>query len=202
MELTFPNDPWFAEQTARHGGIFDRPSYEAALSYVTDWRRAVDGGAHVGTWTVALSEKFDTVHAFEPDPDNYKCLEANTKHLRKIVRHDVALGAGWGAAAMVKGSENSGQAHLGTEGPAVKIAPLDDYGFTSLGFLKLDVEGYELHAILGARDTIMRCKPIILIEENGLCERYGTRDGDAPDLLKTMGMVKLAQVNKDHIFGW
>jgi hypothetical protein len=46
----------------------------------------------------------------------------------------------------------------------VKLVALDDFGFTRLDFLKLDIEGMELEALEGARRTVETCRPIMLVE--------------------------------------
>ncbi len=47
----------------------------------------------------------------------------------------------------------------------VDIRPLDDFGF-SPELAKIDVEGFELSVLLGMRNTLARCSPLLLIECN------------------------------------
>ncbi|NET73644.1 MAG: FkbM family methyltransferase, partial [Sphaerospermopsis sp. SIO1G2] len=46
----------------------------------------------------------------------------------------------------------------------VPVHKLDDYNFQDVGFIKIDVEGFESKVIAGASQTIIREKPIILME--------------------------------------
>jgi FkbM family methyltransferase len=46
----------------------------------------------------------------------------------------------------------------------VRLVALDDFRFTRLDFLKLDIEGMELEALEGARRTVEACRPIMLVE--------------------------------------
>ena len=41
---------------------------------------------------------------------------------------------------------------------------LDSYGFSNVGFIKIDVEGFEAAVLAGARDTILRERPVMQIE--------------------------------------
>ncbi len=47
--------------------------------------------------------------------------------------------------------------------PVQKLA-LDDMKLERVDFIKLDIEGMEMEALLGAQQTIARCRPILLIE--------------------------------------
>ena len=46
----------------------------------------------------------------------------------------------------------------------MQVMAVDDLGCTRLDFLKLDVEGMEAEALEGARQTIERCRPIMMVE--------------------------------------
>jgi FkbM family methyltransferase len=49
---------------------------------------------------------------------------------------------------------------------------IQDLGLTSLGFVKIDVEGHELSVINGALDTFSRLKPLILMEVEARHHEY------------------------------
>jgi len=66
--------------------------------------------------------------------------------------------------------------------------------------IKMDVEGFELTVLRGAEDTIARCKPILIIEENGLAEDYGYRNRDIQDWLAFRGYCPTAQSSRDVIY--
>jgi hypothetical protein len=46
----------------------------------------------------------------------------------------------------------------------VPVRALDDFELQDVGFIKIDVEGYELATLRGADATIRRCRPNLLIE--------------------------------------
>lgn len=46
----------------------------------------------------------------------------------------------------------------------MKLATLDSYRYRNVGFIKIDAEGSEMDIVDGARETILRCRPGMLIE--------------------------------------
>jgi hypothetical protein len=46
----------------------------------------------------------------------------------------------------------------------VKGRSIDSYEFPEVDLLKIDIEGMEIQALRGARDTIQRCRPIMIME--------------------------------------
>lgn len=176
----------------------DLDHLRGALRLVKGRGVAVDGGAHTGIWAQHLARTFQVVHAFEPVPDNLRLFRNG------VVPWPVALGAQKMRAHMRPGIKNTGQWHIVNE-PAddsieVQVVDLDTIDLQALDFLKLDVEGYEFFALLGARETILRCRPAVLIEENGLCTRYGIAENMASAHLQTLGYRHAGQWNKDHLF--
>ena len=47
---------------------------------------------------------------------------------------------------------------------AVQTAKIDDLGSADIGFIKIDVEGFESAVLRGARQTIARDRPTIFVE--------------------------------------
>lgn len=201
--MKFP-DPWFEQAYIKQGRDFEKQSRDAALKYVTEWYCAVDGGAHVGVWSKALCNHFSSVVAFEPCPENYQYLTDNLAGRTNLTCLQYALGDTVGWASMKPGpgddpNQNSGQWHL-TDGNDVRVMLLDAFKLQGVGFIKLDVEGYEYFALKGAESTIKRDRPVILIEENGLCKRYGIKDGQAGDYLKALGYNLKERIFRDEVW--
>lgn len=46
----------------------------------------------------------------------------------------------------------------------IRIETLDSYGFEDVDIIKIDVEGFEYDVMLGAKDTVDRCRPVVQVE--------------------------------------
>ena len=82
----------------------------------------------------------------------------------------------------------------------VEIRTLDEFGFTNVGFIKVDVEGTERDVLDGAHRIIMRDRPALVLEllsgthadpgavTKGICDDFGyeaflvTRESKVPAL--------------------
>ena len=54
--------------------------------------------------------------------------------------------------------------HSFKENYMVKTKTLDSFNLSGIDFIKIDVEGYELHVLSGGRETIAKNKPKLYIE--------------------------------------
>lgn len=170
---------------------------ELAAAFSERKKLAIDCGAHRGVVTKKLLEIFDEVVAIEPSD-----LADQIKGARVVKR---ALGSRPGYVALAPGKTNTGQQHC-VEGFDIEVITLDSLDLAP-DFIKMDVEGMEYFAILGAEQTIKKHRPVIMFEENGLNRRYGVRDGEVGQLLESWGFERVAVVSsnppdEDWIYKW
>jgi len=205
--LAFPECDEFMLGELKMDGTYQIAHLEAALKYVKDWRCAVDGGAHVGVWSLRMARSFDRVISAEPSADTFECLERNLllRNCRNVDARNVALGAEDGFASMTLDAinaerKNTGARHIAA-GLDVRIETIDSWRLPELGFLKLDVEGSEPAALEGAADTIARCRPVILYENKWLWTKHFGHPKDAVDkILRRLGYRHIETVVKDAIW--
>jgi hypothetical protein len=57
----------------------------------------------------------------------------------------------------------------------VPVRSLDSYDFENVGFIKIDVEGFEEAVLWGGIETITRDKPIMYIEDDRMEKRSSLR---------------------------
>ena len=125
----------------------------------------VDGGACLGDHTASYASRARHVHAFEANPETAQALAYNCRGLPVTV-HDVGLSDVF-ADATITTDPNVGASRIVPNGGVspTRVQRLDAYGLEP-NLIKLDIEGYEVKALRGARETIMRCRPILVVEVN------------------------------------
>lgn len=203
----FPDVDKFMVGQLKSDGTYQGSHLDAAMTFVTDTRLAIDGGAHVGTWTKRLSALFEEVIAVEPSPDTFEALVDNIQRftLANVSAKQVALGCQRGRVSMTLDAKNEARANTGARfvqpGEDVFVVTIDEWNLTALGFLKLDIEGSEVLALQGAVQTIKRCQPIILFENKKLWTRYGFAATAPQTLLTQLGYRQLSVVGCDLIYG-
>ena len=121
----------------------------------------VDVGANYGDTAIWWAKTFGSkVFAFEPLVDVYNELNENVKlNGVDVITYNVALGNG----KEIKGNSSGNMFSIGGS-TKIKTIKLDDYLFERLNLLKIDVEGFEYEVLQGAKKTISRYRPKIIIE--------------------------------------
>ena len=116
------------------------------------------------------------------------------------MRIKAALGMAVGKTSMKAGKDNNGQYHM-VDGDDVDVITIDSLNLNP-DFIKLDVEGMELKVIIGGLNTINKYHPALMVEMNGLSERYGNSDQDLVEFLNNIGYTQEGKWNKDYLFVW
>ena len=134
-----------------------------------------DCGANIGFFTrFALNSGAGRVVAFEPSPDNALCLKRNLE--REIAEGKVTVieKAVWNEDTVLNFStvnlSNPGGHHVieqGSTGVEVSATSMDrvceQLQLTQLDYVKMDIEGAEVHALEGARRIIQKFHPRLCV---------------------------------------
>ena len=140
----------------------------------------VDVGAHDGAFTLPFAQlPRSRVLAFEPLPAAFARLATAAGNLPNVEARQEALGDHRGEAVLaipvVDGIANEQWASTAkgyaAHGPrvaeqrvTVPLRRLDEFGLGDLTAVKLDAEGAEYEVLRGARETLLRCRPVLSIE--------------------------------------
>jgi len=125
----------------------------------------VDAGANIGIYSQFLSRCVGltgVVHSFEPSPENFERLQSAMRKLANVRLCQAAVGECSGRSKLyVSDHLNVDHRTYATEGDSRRAVPidivaLDDYFKPGqrVDFIKMDIQGYELHALRGANRVL------------------------------------------------
>lgn len=129
----------------------------------------IEGGAHIGIHTIRFSELANQgfIHSFEASPRNYNILK-NTLDVNKINNVNLQNKALYLKNDIVYVNESFAPDQdsivENNNGFPIEAISIDSLNLDKVDFIKLDIEGGEANAFIGAINTINRCKPIITFE--------------------------------------
>ena len=140
---------------------------------LSNCNRAIDIGANVGVWSYWLSKYAKQVESFEPNPKVFNALK-NIK-IKNVNSYNIALSNKTGSVDLLIPKGSKGFSNQGASLSSIKVQGehksisieakrLDEYNFLDVDFIKIDVEGHEHEVIEGARETIKKFKPTMVIE--------------------------------------
>ncbi len=125
----------------------------------------VDLGAYNGDTVIRYTSLFpqiEEIHAVEPDSRNFRKLNENTSHLN-VNYYNALISDEVGQAHMAR---NKGRGNSESSNGEVIIPAITVDSFMQgrkVDFIKFDVEGNEHKAIIGAKETIQKYRPQMLV---------------------------------------
>jgi len=143
----------------------------------------MDIGANIGCTAILFADLASKVYAFEAAPSTYKLLSENIalSKLPAVETFNIGLGEAPGETTLTFSADNrSGgfvsdqtQANAGHIVEHISINTIDNLAKTlqlkRLDFIKIDVEGFELKVINGAKEVLNTYQPIVVLELNHWC---------------------------------
>ena len=168
---------------------FKETSRESLLNLIDENQTIIDIGANVGNVSLQIAYLLGDhghVHSFEPDPLNFKRIEANVKRndFKNIQLNNLGLGNEEGSFHIATVNEgNQGMNRIVGEHSDLKnlrkieVTTLDNYveknHLKKINLIKIDVEGFEYNVLMGALNVIKNNHPIFFIEldDNNLLEQ-------------------------------
>lgn len=172
INLNLPDRSDYIQNKIANTGTFYEIDLLSEVSRLPLREGAVcDIGANIGNHSVFFAAVLGReVHAFEPLTQSYQNLLDNiaVNDLEALIKpYNMALGASpsTGIMRQVDGNLGASKFYDSKEGEVVMSCldielPHDE----SIALIKIDVEGYEEQVLLGATETIKRCKPLLIIE--------------------------------------
>ncbi len=164
------------------GEVFEPDTIEFMISHAKDGD-IVHAGTFFGDFLPGISKKLNNnakIWAFEPNPESYRCtqitiimngisnvnllqsgLGAETSKTKILTKDKKGVSLG-GSSTIIDNIEGNGK------GEEIQIVTIDDVipEDREISIIQLDIEGYEKQALMGALETIKRCRPILILEDD------------------------------------
>ena len=143
----------------------DRAERQLLRSTLPAGAVVVDAGANIGIYSQFLSRcvgPTGVVHSFEPSPGNFRRLQSATRNLANVRLSQAAVGECSGRSKLhLSDKLNVDHRTYTSEGDSRRAVPidiiaLDDYFKPGqrVDLIKMDIQGYELHALRGANRVL------------------------------------------------
>lgn len=177
-------------------GLHEFPDMAFLLHVLRKNDLFVDIGANVGSYTIlAASAIGASGYCFEPVPSTYSSLMTNIRLNdleKRVTSLNVALGNSKGEIYF--SSDQNCMNHviaeneIATNKITVNISTLDEEVKTIPFLIKIDVEGYEIPALEGAKNILSNeglCA--VIMELNGAGNRYGYDESKILSMMTELG---------------
>ena len=191
----------FADAMRQAGGRYERHLTTLLPRLLPSDGVALDVGANAGAIALSMAHLAPRgqVVAFEAAPQNADRLEANVARagMRNVRVERVALYDRPGELSLSYMDEHSGGASVADRAVATAVripaTTLDDWAranaVSRVDVVKIDVEGSEVRVLRGARDTLERFRPTLIVECNPvtLSRQDRATTGDLLDAFDDLG---------------
>ena len=135
--------------------------YTWCKPHIVNFNNAIDIGCDTFGFAKWLENDFNHIYCFD--------FRNRGSHLKKEVKDTskfTYFNTGLGEEKTVRYTKPGVGRIKGTGNLKVNIETLDSFNLKEIDFIKLDVEGYEEKILNGSKNTILKFKPTVVIEQN------------------------------------
>ena len=197
----FKNDYLFKQAIEK--GIHEPHFVELVDNLLLPTDIALDVGGNIGTHAMLLSKKLSEghVYTFEPQSLVFSVLQNNlllnscnnVTAYRFAVSNEDHSTISMQPFTFNKKSINNAALRIdldGAMGDFTLTRTLDSFNFKKVSFIKIDIQGSEVRALNGAKELILKQKPIIFLEiEEQYLQELGT---STKELIETLFSLNYA----------
>jgi len=183
--------------------------------YIPYPRTALDVGCHYGFFTKFLASKFNRVHTFDFNNIIQHFMKVNMKkfNVNNVTIHQYGLGHKNEKVAINDNFISWGRVipygplgtHVDPSGDDKRyvIKRLDSLEIKDVDLIMIDTEGYELNVLRGAKKTIQKYKPVLVVEfhNRNLVMKFRYTLSTLEEYLERLGYKFVGNLNQvDKVF--
>jgi FkbM family methyltransferase len=205
--IIFPNDA--IAQHIKAGKLWEKHFRDVINVFVSSGDVVADIGANFGYNAILMGKQIGPkgmLVAFEPQRIVYQQLNGNLilNNIFNAITFQAALGDGTQTITTMKSVDydsnwvNIGDTSIGEGGENVSVYTLDQIELEKLNFIKIDVQGYELFMLQGAKNTLKQFQPDLFIEiEPHQLIKFNINEDQLIDYIKSFG-YKMFKINNEY----
>jgi FkbM family methyltransferase len=204
--IIFPNDA--IAQHIKSGKLWEKHFKDIINIFISSGDVVIDAGANFGYNATLMGKQIGStglLMAFEPQRIIYQQLNGNLilNNVFNAITFQAALGNKQATTTMRSVDYESnwiniGDTSIGEGGEEVSVYTLDEIELEKLNFIKVDVQGYELFMLQGAKNTLQTYKPNIFIEiEPHQLIKFNITENQLIDYIKSFG-YRIFKINNDY----
>ena len=204
----------FKGDLAHHGNhhmYYDLPYFNFNIlePYFIDNSNILDIGANLGYFSALMNikTKGNTFHLFEPFPSTFNELEefVSRNDLKNFSLYNQCISNKKEVLYMSSINYNSGQNRVKStksDGIAVNANTVDNIvkseKIKNISFIKIDVEGFELAVLQGAKETIELFKPFLFMElSSSNLKEQNVQPHQILEEIKKLGYKHILDINTE-----
>ena len=163
-------------------------TYVETVPFITNKRNAVDIGCRDGEYTRYLHKDFEHVFCF--DYRRRKLFHKNVD-LTKVTHFKCALGEEHKIIKVSGGGSITTGKIPQEKWYDEQLYTLDEFNLLNVDYIKIDVDGFESRVLQGAKNTILKYNPILVLEAEN-------NDTSSIDLCRSMFGYDIAAWDCHH----
>jgi FkbM family methyltransferase len=193
----------------RHGQ-YQKTNWEFAQTLIDLWIQAIDVGTNNACNAIHYAKKFSSVECFEPTPlaQQLWTNTINDNSVKNARLYKNAVGECSKTVEMLAHPRNGGHNHIRATNRdtirdifEVEVKTIDSYNFQDVGFIKVDVEGYEKFVLQGAEQLIKHSRPTIQLEiVANQCRKFGYRAEEMIEWIRSWDYTVVSK-NRGNLYG-
>lgn len=214
--------------TISQGHLFDGHVINALKDYIMPDSVILDVGSNYGQMAMEFAElaPHGTIHAFEVNPVIYECMNKTFAEngFNNIVSHPgavwnvndvdvffpvpeyqpiISTAASWGVVSQEVIDAGRKISEPSLPPTIIKSFTIDSLNLDRVNIMKFDIQGSDLYGMMGAMETIKRCKPYIIFEfDSYFTSIYPEQTlGRYLEFVESIGYKVISDVDSNYLIG-
>lgn len=204
--IIFPNDA--IAQHIKSGKLWEKHFRDVINVFISPGDVVVDAGANFGYNAILMGKQISPnglLATFEPQRIIHQQLSGNLilNNIFNAVTFHAALGNEQSTTTMRSVDYESnwiniGDTSIGEGGEKVDVYTLDQLELDRINFIKIDIQGYELFMLQGAKNTLKQHQPNLFIEiEPHQLIKFNITENQLIDYIKSFG-YRIFKINNEY----